>query len=64
MSKMAVQGFDVVYFFTANMLLGKNNLTEVMNDFEMIQSGTGNGFENTRCFIMRQENGVFMPVEK
>ena len=64
MSKMAVQGFDVVYFFTANMLLGKKNLTVVMNDFEMIQSGTGNGFENTRCFIMRQENGVFMPVEK
>jgi hypothetical protein len=46
------------------MLLGKKNLTVVMNDFEMIQSGTGNGFENTRCFIMRQENGVFMPVEK
>jgi len=64
MSKMAVQGFDVVYYFASNMLLGKKNATAVMNDFEMIQSGMGNGFENTRCFIMRQENGVFMSVEK
>lgn len=63
MSKIAVQGFDVTYFFMADLLLNKQNPNVIMNDFEMVQAGSGNGYENMSTFILRQENGEFVLVK-
>jgi LysM repeat protein len=63
MSKIAVQGFDVIYYFCAELLLNKNVSTGIMNEFEMVQAGSGNGYENMTTFILRQENGEFVRVK-
>jgi LysM repeat protein len=55
MSKMAVQGFDVLYYFCSELLLGRKVSSSIMNDFQMIQKGSDNGFENSRSFIIEQE---------
>ncbi len=61
MTKIAVQGFDVTYHFLSEMLLQKPVKSDVMNDFKMAQAGVGNGYENSKVFIMRLENGEFIP---
>ncbi len=55
LSKMAAQGFDVTYCFIAEQLMGIEAKEGVMNAFNLIQKGTGNGFENGNVFIIRQE---------
>jgi LysM repeat protein len=60
MSKIAVQGFDVAYYFLAELLMNREIKSGIMNDFEMSQAGTGNGYENIKTFILRQENGEFV----
>jgi hypothetical protein len=63
MTKLAVQGFDVTYFFCSELFLG-NTVTEgVMNRFKIEQAGSGNGYENMNTFILRQENGEFVKVK-
>jgi len=64
MTKIAVQGFDVTYHFLSEMLLHKTVKENVMNDFRMVQAGVGNGYENSKVFIMRLENGEFIPYKK
>lgn len=56
MSKMAVQGFDVTFNYCAELLMGKPVGTLIMNDFENVQVGPGNGFENTRSCIISQRD--------
>ncbi len=56
LSKTAVQGFDVVYFFGAHYLLHIEEVNCLMNSFNLIQKGEGNGYENTNTFILKQEN--------
>ncbi len=56
MTKMAVQGYDVMLYFCLKYLLEKNPSTGVMSNFKMVQRGTGNGYENNNCFIMKQED--------
>lgn len=63
MSKIAVQGFDVTFFFLSDMFLKKEVETTIMNDFEIVQAGSGNGYENMNTFILRQENGEFVLVK-
>jgi LysM repeat protein len=63
MTKIAVQGFDVAFFFIADLLLNKSVSDVIMNDFEMVQAGSGNGYENMNTFILRQENGEFVLVK-
>ena len=55
LSKMAAQGFDVTYCFVAEQLMGIEANEGVMNAFNLIQKGTGNGYENGKVFIIRQE---------
>jgi LysM repeat protein len=55
LSKMAAQGFDVTYCFIAKQLMGMEANEGVMNAFNMLQKGTGNGAENGTVFIIRQE---------
>ena len=63
MSKIAVQGFDVAYYFLSELLMNKEIESGIMNDFEMSQAGTGNGYENIKTFILRQENGEFVLIK-
>jgi LysM repeat protein len=64
MSKMAVQGFDVVFFFSSQLLLERKVEKCVMNDFQMIQMGAENGYENGRSFILQQEEFELINVGK
>lgn len=56
LSKMAAQGFDVTYYFIANQLMGMEATEGVMNAFNLVQKGAGNGAENGAVFIIRQED--------
>jgi LysM repeat protein len=64
MSKMAVQGFDVVYFFCSELLMGRKVGKGIMNDFQMVQKGSENGYENSRSFIFEQEEFELINVGK
>lgn len=56
LTKMAVQGYDVVRFFTSKLLLKSSNFTPIMNQFDLKQLGAGNGYENTQVYIFEQED--------
>lgn len=56
MSKMSVQGFDVILFFASKYLLKAENSVGVMSDFNLVQKGAGNGFENNNAFILKQQD--------
>jgi LysM repeat protein len=56
MTKMSVQGFDVLIYFGVKYLLDKDPSAGVMSNFNLVQKGAGNGFENKNAFILRQEN--------
>lgn len=51
-TKVAVQGFDVMYNFCAELLLDKKVGQLIMNDFESIQIGPNHGFENQHTEIL------------
>jgi LysM repeat protein len=55
MTKMSVQGFDVMMAFSNQFLLGKELKHGIMNNIKMEQKGLGNGYENKMCFIIKQE---------
>ncbi len=54
LSKMAAQGFDVTLHFLSGLFMTPSE-EGIMNAFDLIQKGTGNGYENGRVFIIRQE---------
>jgi ABC-type branched-subunit amino acid transport system substrate-binding protein len=54
LSKMAAQGFDVTLHFLSGLFTTPSE-EGIMNAFDLIQKGTGNGYENGRVFIIRQE---------
>ena len=56
LTKMAVQGYDVVRYFTEQLVYQKTSFKPVMNVFNLVQKGNGNGFENEHVFIFEQEN--------
>jgi hypothetical protein len=56
LSKMAAQGFDVTYYFIASQLMSIEAKEMLMNAFNLVQKGTGNGVENGTVFIVRQED--------
>jgi len=56
MSKMSVQGFDVVLFFASKYLLKTETSVGVMSNFNLVQKGLGNGFENNNAFILKQQD--------
>ena len=63
MTKMAVQGFDVIFYFISDLILMKKSENQIMNSFKMIQLGAGNGYENAHTFIIKQENFELINVE-
>lgn len=56
LSKMAVQGYDVMMFFCLKYLMNKNPDRGVMSNFNMVQKGAGNGYENNNCYILQQQD--------
>jgi LysM repeat protein len=54
LSKMAAQGFDVTLHFLSGLFMTPSE-EGIMNAFDLIQKGIGNGYENGRVFIIRQE---------
>jgi len=64
MTKMAVQGFDVLFYFCSDLLLNKKNKELVMNNYSMKQKGIENGFENSNYFILEQEDFEFIQIQK
>lgn len=64
MTKMAVQGFDVMFYFCSDLLMNRKPNDLVMNSFEMVQLGAENGYENSNAFIMEQEDFELINVGK
>lgn len=56
MSRFSAHGFDVTLFFVANLLIGDKNVNGIVNSFNMVQKGKGNGYENGECFVLRHDN--------
>lgn len=55
-TKLAVQGYDVMFNFCAELLLNKKVGQLIMNDFESVQIGPNHGFENQRTEILTHDN--------
>ena len=56
LTKMAVQGYDVMLHFCNYFFLQREDVNLVMNDFVMKQLSKGDGFENSNVFIIEQED--------
>lgn len=54
-STIAIQGFDVSYYFLSSFFLPINNLQLLMNNFEMKQVSFIDGFRNENVFIIEQD---------
>lgn len=54
-TKAAIQGFDVMYNFCAELLLNKSVGHLIMNDFKSIQVGPNHGFENQNTEILTHD---------
>lgn len=55
-TKVAIQGFDVMYNFCAELLLDKRTGQLIMNDFHSVQIGPNHGFENQNTEILTHDN--------
>ena len=56
MTKMSVQGYDVLLGFCADFFLSTPQGRLIMNRFEQIQVDAGSGFENKTAFIIEVED--------
>lgn len=55
-TKVAIQGFDVMFNFCSELLLEKKAGQLIMNNFESVQIGPNHGFENQRTEILTHDN--------
>ncbi len=55
-TKVAIQGYDVMFNYCAELLLEKNVGQLIMNNFESVQVGPNHGFENQRTEILTHDN--------
>ena len=55
-TKMAAQGFDVFLYSGLKLLLEKDCKKGVMNQIQITQTGVGSGFENSKCFMIYQDD--------
>jgi LysM repeat protein len=63
LTKYAAQGFDVTMYFVKKIILNENQLPEgVMNHLNVKPILGGSGFENTACFIFKQEDYVVQKI--
>ena len=54
-SKMAVQGYDVLLYFPSSFFLEGKNVNLIMNNFNMKSISATDGQENSHVFIIEQE---------
>lgn len=64
MSKFAVQGYDVVFYFCSQLLMRTTPETMVMNRFNMRRKGQGNGYENSTSFIINHKDYQLINVDE
>ena len=64
MSKFAVQGYDVVFYFCSQLLMRITPETMVMNRFNMRRKGQGNGYENSTSFIINHKDYQLINVDE
>jgi len=55
-TKIAVQGFDVLFHFCSELLLENPAEQLIMNKFEMVQIGPNHGFENQHVEILTHDD--------
>lgn len=53
MSKMSVQGYDLMYYIGTVMLMQKKEHGLLMNQFNFKEKGDGNGFENQNGYVFK-----------
>jgi LysM repeat protein len=63
LTKMAVQGYDAVLYYSANLLLGIEHPHLIMNAFQLNQLAPEDGYENNKCFIIEQEDYELINIE-
>jgi LysM repeat protein len=56
LSKMSAQGFDVMFYACSVLLTGNEPGKLLMNDFLFEQKGSGDGYQNTKAFILMQRD--------
>lgn len=64
MSRVAVQGYDVLTYYCHYFFMADKNPYLLMNDIDMHQISEVDGFENARVFILEQEDFDFMEVDR
>lgn len=56
MTKVAVQGYDIMLYYCAAFFLGNENTRLLMNEFHPEQLSSGSGYDNNASFIIGQES--------
>jgi len=62
LTKMAVQGYDVMLYFSSLFFLKKTHTHLIMNEFKMKPISDGDGQENFNVFIIEQDNFNLLKV--
>ena len=62
MPKIAVQGYDVLFNFCNSFFLEGASPTLLMNDFQMEQISKEDGYENSKVFVIEQEEFELIKV--
>ena len=62
-AKMAVQGYDVMLYYSTLFFLNNSEVNLFMNNFNAKQISDKDGFENTEVFIIRQEEYELINAE-
>ncbi len=64
MSRVAVQAYDVLMYYCSDFFLGQDHPNQLMNDIDMKQISDGDGYENSRVFIIEQEEYELIEVAR
>lgn len=64
MSKMAIQGYDIMNYFCDSFFLELESKASLMNDFQIEQIGQGHGNENSKSFVISQEEFELFNIEE
>ena len=62
MSKFSMQAYDVVLFYCSSFFLENKKQNLFMNDFNMKQLSERDGFENSKIFLIEQEDFELIKV--
>ncbi|MCO5259925.1 MAG: LysM peptidoglycan-binding domain-containing protein [Crocinitomicaceae bacterium] len=63
-TKVAIQGYDVIFNYVYELLMGKNAGQLIMNNFDSKQIGGNHGYENKNVEILTHENFDLINISK